>query len=75
MGLEKMPNRSGDKAEYETCPRCAGSGKASASEPCGLNAAGSIDGNASGTYSPPSGASSAAIAWLIGTVGPALRVL
>ncbi len=47
----------------------------SASVPCGSNAAGSIDGNASGTYRPPSGASPAAIASPIGTVGPALRVL
>jgi DnaJ-class molecular chaperone len=35
MGLEKMPNRTGDKAEYETCPRCGGSGKASANDSCG----------------------------------------
>ena len=47
----------------------------SASEPCGSNAAGSSVGSLSGTYSPPSGASPAAIAWLIGTVGPVPRVL
>jgi len=34
MGIEKTPNRTGDKAEFETCPRCGGSGK-SGSETCG----------------------------------------
>jgi DnaJ-class molecular chaperone len=37
MSLEKMPNRpAGErKAEWETCPRCGGSGKASATDSCG----------------------------------------
>ena len=36
MSLEKMPNQPGSerKAEWETCPRCGGSGK-SGSDPCG----------------------------------------
>lgn len=33
-GSSVTVNRPGAKAEYETCPRCSGSGK-SGSEPCG----------------------------------------
>jgi DnaJ-class molecular chaperone len=35
MSIEKMPNRPGAKAEFETCPRCGGSGKSSGNESCG----------------------------------------
>lgn len=37
MGLEKMPSRPDTerKAEWETCPRCSGTGKASGNDPCG----------------------------------------
>ena len=37
MSLEKMTNRPGSerKAEWETCPRGSGTGKASANDACG----------------------------------------
>ena len=35
MGLEKLPSGREAKGELEICPRCNGSGKASATEKCG----------------------------------------
>lgn len=36
MGIEKMPNvKEGREVEEKTCPRCGGTGKASANEKCG----------------------------------------